>query len=205
MAPGMQSKLLKVLDHGELRRVGGIRAITVDVRIIVATNRDVDELVRTSKLREDLLHRVDVIRITLPPLRHRPEDVPLLARHFLALQHRRGLAEKSVTPQAMRILQTYPWPGNVRELANTIERLVILSPRSTIDVEDLPENLRSRRPLATSVDETLVEAERRHILRVLEAAGGNLTAAARRLDVDRGTLHRKMQQWQERPARVRSA
>jgi DNA-binding NtrC family response regulator len=208
MSSEMQSKLLKVLDHGELRRVGGVRAITVDVRVIVATNRDVDDLVRTGRLREDLLHRVDVIRITLPALRERPEDLPPLVAHFLALQQRRGLTEKRFTPQAMRVLQAYSWPGNVRELANTIERLTILSPRPTIEVVDLPENLRFHKPSTSSADDrclSLAEVERRHILRVVEAAGGNLTAAAKRLQVDRGTLHRKMQQWQEREARLRSA
>ncbi len=208
MSSAMQSKLLKVLDHGELRRVGGIRTITVDVRVIVATNRDVDDLVRTGRLRQDLLHRVDVIRITLPALRERPEDLPALVAYFLALQHRGGLPEKSFTPQAMRVLQGYSWPGNVRELANTVERLVILAPRSTIDVVDLPENIRFEKPATATLDErslTLAEVERRHILRVVEATGGNLTAAAKRLEVDRGTLHRKMQQWQEREARVRSA
>lgn len=208
MSPEMQSKLLKVLDHGELRRVGGVRSVTVDVRVIVASNRDVDELVRAGRLREDLLHRVDVIRITLPPLRDRPEDIPRFVTHFLTLQQRRGLGEKKLTPQAMRVLQGYAWPGNVRELANTIERLLILSPGPTIDVDDLPENLRFRRPATAVTDErylSLAEMERRHILRVLETTGGNLTAAAKRLGVDRGTLHRKMQQWQGHGARLGSA
>jgi DNA-binding NtrC family response regulator len=208
MSSEMQSKLLKVLDHGELRRVGGVRAITVDVRVIVATNRNVDELVRSGRLREDLLHRVDVVRIALPPLRERPEDIPGFVAHFLALQQRRGLGEKRLTPQAMRVLQGYAWPGNVRELANTIERLLILSPRPTIDVDDLPENLRYRKPPVAMTDErylSLAEVERRHILRVLETTGGNLTAAAKRLGVDRGTLHRKMQQWQGQAARLGSA
>src|SRR5207249_3822274 len=124
MSPEMQSKLLKVLDHGELRHVGGVRTITVDVRVIVATNQEVDELVRAGRLRGDLLHRVDVIRIMLPALRERPEDLPLLVAHFLDHQQGRGLPEKKLTPQAMRILQAYSWPGNVRELANTIERLM---------------------------------------------------------------------------------
>src|SRR5438552_1583102 len=168
MSTEMQSKLLKVLDHGELRRVGGVRSITVDVRVIVATNRDVDELVRAGRLREDLLHRVDVIRITLPPLRERPQDIPRFVTHFLALQQRRGLGEKMVSPEAMRVLQNYAWPGNVRELANTIERLLILSPGQTIDVDDLPENLRYRKPPAAITDERLAEVERLHILRVLE-------------------------------------
>ena len=208
MSPEMQSKLLKVLDHGELRRVGGVRTITVDVRVVVATNRDVDGLVQTGRLREDLLHRVDVIRITMPPLRNRPEDIPRCVAHFLELQKRRGLGEKKVTPQAMRVLQSYAWPGNVRELANTIERLLILSPRPTIDVDDLPENLHFRKPPASITDErflTLEELERRHILRVLETTGGNMTAAAKRLGVDRGTLHRKMQQWQGHGAQMGSA
>src|SRR5207247_2028953 len=196
MSPEMQSKLLKVLDHGELRRVGGVRSITVDVRVIVATNRDVDELVRAGRLREDLLHRVDVIRITMPPLRDRPEDIPRFVTHVLTLQQRRGLGEKKVTPQAMRVLQSYAWPGNVRELANTIERLLILSPRTTIDVDDLPENLHFRKPPAAMTDErylSLAELERRHILRVLETTGGNMTAAARRpgecRGVDRSERH----------------
>src|SRR5438552_7925615 len=99
MTPEMQSKLLKVLDHGELRRVGGVRTINVDARVIVATNRDVDDLVRTRHLRADLLHRVDVIRITLPALRERPEDLPLLVAHFLERHQRLGLPEKKFTPQ----------------------------------------------------------------------------------------------------------
>jgi DNA-binding NtrC family response regulator len=197
MSPEMQSKLLKVLDDGELRRVGGVRTIAVDVRVIVATNRDVDELVRAGRLRRDLLHRVDVIRIALPPLRERPEDIPLFVAHFLTLQQRRGLGEKRVTPQAMEVLQSYAWPGNVRELANTVERLLILSPRETIDVDDLPENLHFRKPPAAATDERsllLAEVERRHVLRVLDATGGNMSAAAKLLGVDRGTLYRKVQQ-----------
>jgi DNA-binding NtrC family response regulator len=208
MSPEMQSKLLKVLDHGELRRVGGVRSITVDVRVIVATNRDVDALVASGRLREDLLHRVDVIRITMPPLRERPEDIPRFVTHVLALHQRRGLGEKKVTPQAMRVLQSYAWPGNVRELANTVERLLILSPRTTIDVDDLPENLHFRKPPTAMTDDrylSLAELERRHILRVLETTGGNMTAAAKRLGVDRGTLHRKVQQWQGHGAQTGSA
>jgi two-component system NtrC family response regulator len=198
----MQTKLLKVLDSGELRRVGGVRTITVDVRVLVATNRDLDSLVRAGRLREDLLHRVDVIRITLPPLRDRPGDIPRFVAHFLAQHRRRGLGEKTVTSQALRVLQGYRWPGNVRELANTIERLMILTPGPTIDVGDLPENLRAD-PGALPADEgalTLAEAERRHILRALERTGRNMAAAARRLGIDRGTLARKLRRWEgDRP------
>src|SRR5204863_3573638 len=121
-------------------------------------------------------------RLSLPPLRDRPEDVPRFVSHFIALHQRRGLGAKTLTPQALRVLQKYPWPGNVRELANTIERLVILSPRATIDVDDLPENLRAGRP-TLAVDDlslTLEEVERRHIQRVLKSMKGNLAATARR-------------------------
>src|SRR5437773_1438211 len=198
MGPEMQTKLLKVLDSGELRRVGSVRTMTVDVRVLVATNRNLDELVRAGRVREDLLHRVDVIRITLPPLRERREDVPRFVSHFIALHQRRGLEPKVLTPQALRVLQGYPWPGNVRELANTIERLMILSPRPTIDVGDLPENLRAGRTMLP-VDDlslTLEEVERRHIQRVLDSMKGNRAATARRLAIDRGTLDRKLKYWE---------
>ena len=193
-----RTKLLKVLDSGELRRVGGVRTITVDVRVLVATNRNLDELVRTGRLREDLLHRVDVIRLTLPPLRERPEDIPRFVAHFLARHAPRGVGVKRLTPQALHVLQGYRWPGNVRELANTIERLMILSPGPTINVGDLPENIRARRaaPAPDAPALTLAEVERRHILRVIEGTGRNLTAAARQLGVDRGTLSRKLTQWE---------
>ena len=118
------------------------------------------------------------------------------------------MGEKTLTPQAMRVLQGYGWPGNVRELANTIERLLLLSPGPTIEVDDLPENLRCRKPLAAMTDErnlSLAEVERRHILRVLETTGGNLTAAAKRLGIDRNTLRSRMQQWQGHGARMGSA
>jgi len=201
MSPEMQSKLLKVLDRGELRRVGGVSTITVDVHVLVATNRNVDDLVRTGRLRADLLHRVDVIRIALPPLRERPDDVPRFVDHFMEIHRRRGLPAKTLTPQALRALQAYLWPGNVRELANTIERLMILAPRPTIDVGDLPDHLRAGRA-ALAVDDlslTLEEVERRHIQRVLERARGNRAAAARRLGVNRGTLNRKLKQWDDGP------
>jgi DNA-binding NtrC family response regulator len=194
MTPEMQTKLLKVLEAGEFRRVGGVRTITVSVRVLVATNRDPDELVRAGRLRSDLLHRVDVIRLTLPPLRERPDDVPRFVEHFLELDRRRGLPSRTLAPNALRVLQSYPWPGNVRELANTIERLLILSPGPEIGVDDLPENIRLGK-VTPRVDEaslTLAEVERRHIEQVLRSVGGHRAAAARRLGIDRNTLNRKL-------------
>src|SRR5262249_20709156 len=154
---------------------------TIDVRVLVATNRNLDVLVCAGRVREDLLHRVDVIRITLPPLRERREDVPRFVSYFIALHQRRGLGPKTLTPRALKVLQDYPWPGNVRELANTVERLMILSTRPTIDVDDLPDNLRAGRP-PLPIDDlslTLEEVERRHIQRVLESMKGNRAATAR--------------------------
>jgi DNA-binding NtrC family response regulator len=202
MSPEMQTKLLKVLDSGELRRVGGVRTLRVDVRVIVATNRDVDALVRTGRLREDLLHRVNVIRITLPPLRERPEDIPRFVEHFVAAHKSRGLGPKEISPEALNVLRSYPWPGNVRELANTIERLMILCSKRVIDVGDLPDNVRAPRlrgPLSEA-QMTLEEVEREHTLRVLDSVGWNQARAARRLGVDRSTLSRKLRAWSP-PAR----
>src|SRR5207302_311556 len=159
MSPEMQVKLLKVLDSGQLRRVGGVRTITVDVRVIVATNRNLDEYVGTGRLRQDLLHRVDVIRLTLPPLREQREAIPRFVEHFLEVHQRRGLAAKRVAPDAMRVLQAYGWPGNVRELANVTERLVMLCPRPVIRAEDLSESLRAARPTADRGDTLLTLAD----------------------------------------------
>jgi DNA-binding NtrC family response regulator len=197
MTPELQSQLLTVLDAGQFRRVGGVRPVRADVRILGATHRHLDELVRAGSLRADLVRRLDVIRLTLPPLRERPEDVPRLVDHFLEQHQRRGLPPKCLTTRALRLLQRYPWPGNVRELANAVERLMILAPEPLIDVEDLPEPLKSGRPPGDQDDLalTLEAVERRHIRRVLESTGGNLTAAARRLGVDRGTLARKRKRW----------
>jgi DNA-binding NtrC family response regulator len=198
MSLEMQTKLLKVLDTGEFRRVGGVRRRSVDLRVLVATNKNVDDLVRTGRLREDLLHRVDVIRITLPPLRERRGDIPRFVEHFLSVHERRGFGKKTVTPRAMRALQRYPWPGNVREVANTIERLMILCRRPTIDLGDLPENVREGRTVVKSdLPLKLEDLERRHIERVLEGSGGNVSAAARQLGMHRNRLMRKLKQWVE--------
>jgi DNA-binding NtrC family response regulator len=171
-----------------------------DVRLLVATNRDLDELVRTRRLREDLLHRLNVLRIPVPPLRERRPDIRPMAAHFLAQQEQRGLPARMVTPRAMRLLEDYRWPGNVRELANTMQQLAILAPRSAIDVSDLPENIRIPPEQAARAAEgsmlTLQTMERRHVDAVLRQVRGNRAAAARLLGIDRNTLVRKLRQWE---------
>src|SRR5262245_19950120 len=200
MTTEMQSKLLKVLDGGEMRRVGGVRSFKVDVRVLVATNRDIDELVKSGKIREDLLHRLDVIRVTLPPLRARREDIAPLVDHFLMLHQRHGLGPKTLAKEALARLQEYHWPGNVRELGNTVERLVILSRKSIISAEDLPPHLHlPPRATAGCADAVLplLEMERRHIERVLTMVAGNRSSAARLLGIDRATLGRKLRRTHE--------
>jgi DNA-binding NtrC family response regulator len=205
MGPEMQTKLLKVLDSGEFRRVGGTRTMITDVRLLVATNRDIDDLVRARRLREDLLHRLNVLRIPVPPLRERREDILRLVGHFLTQQEQRGFPARTVTPRAMRLLEDYRWPGNVRELANTVEQLSILAPRREIDVADLPENIRvppeqpARPSEASSL--TLQAVERRHVDAVLRQVRGNRAAAARLLGIDRNTLVRKLRQWERTDGR----
>jgi DNA-binding NtrC family response regulator len=200
MGPEMQTKLLKVLDSGEFRRVGGTRTILADVRLLVATNRDLDELLRTRRLREDLLHRLNVLRIPVPPLRERREDIARMVVHFLAQQEQRGLPARTVMPRAMRLLEAYRWPGNVRELVNTMEQLSILAPRAEVEVADLPENIRlPAEPAVHSNDGsmlTLQAMERRHVDAVLRQVRGNRAAAARLLGIDRNTLVRKLRQWE---------
>ena len=200
MGPEMQTKLLKVLDSGEFRRVGWTRTMIADVRLLVATNRDLDDLVRARRLREDLLHRLNVLRIPVPPLRERREDIPQMVAHFLTQQEQRGFPARTVTPRAMRRLEDYRWPGNVRELANTMEQLSILAPRSEIDVSDLPENIRTPSEQAGRPTDgsglTLQAMERRHVDGVLRQVGGNRAAAARLLGIDRNTLVRKLRQWE---------
>jgi DNA-binding NtrC family response regulator len=195
MPPAMQVKLLRVLQDKMVRRVGATEEVEVDVRVIAATNRPVESLVRDRHLREDLFYRLSVIPIHLPPLRERPEDVPLLAEHFL----RRFAQEmaKSVTAissDAMAALERYPWPGNVRELENVIERAVALEPTAAIRPERLPEDVRSRRSPAPifgqgfSLDEYLRDIEAKLVREALEQSKGEREAACRLLGVTARSL-----------------
>jgi DNA-binding NtrC family response regulator len=194
MSPAMQAKLLQVLDTREMRRVGGTRVHRVDVRIIAATNKDLAQEVREGRFREDLYYRLNVVSLTVPPLRERKEDIPLLIDHFMRHFGAAGYAGKTLSPEAWQLLMDYPWPGNVRELANTIERLLILTPGQVIAPEDLPADIRfdggpARGPTS------LAEMERLHLTRVLKETGGKKMQAARLLGIDIKTLNKKIKDY----------
>jgi len=185
----MQGELLRVLQSGEVRRIGSREPSHVNVRVIAATHRDLEEKTKLGEFREDLYYRLNVLTLRLPPLRERPEDVPLLAGEILASLAGSG-TPPSISPQAMRLLAAFSWPGNVRQLENVLRRLTVLG-ASTIEEEHLPEEIRrSRRgPLPPG---TMRQAEDEAIERALEAAAGNKAEAARILGVDRKTLHSKL-------------
>ncbi|MEM9492277.1 MAG: sigma-54 dependent transcriptional regulator, partial [Myxococcota bacterium] len=199
----LQPKLLRVLQERTIRPVGGNKEIPVDVRIVAATNRDLESAVADKSFREDLYFRVNVINIELPPLRARGRDILHLAQHFL--KNVADSARKQVTglsPQAAEKLLAYSWPGNVRELRNCIERAVALAQYEHITVDDLPEKIRDytrSHVIVTSDDPSelvpMEEVERRYITRVLEAVNGNKTMAAKILRFDRKTLYRKLSRY----------
>jgi DNA-binding NtrC family response regulator len=198
MSPAMQAKLLQVLDAGDLRRVGSTRTIRVNVRILAATNKDLAQEVRAGRFRQDLHYRLNVINVSVPPLRQRKEDVPLLIEHFLHQFRLPGQQAKLVSEEASAFLVDYPWLGNVRELANTIERLVILSPGPVIGPVDLPPDVREPQQALAEVDAPdlpLIEMERRHIVKVLERTQGKKAEAARLLRIHLKTLNRKLKKY----------
>lgn len=195
----LQVKLLRAIQEQEVRRLGGTSSMKVDVRIIAATNRDLAQLVKEGKFRGDLFYRLNVVRIVLPPLRDRPEDIPMLAHHFLQKVSSAGAQPiRGFVPETMGLLQRYPWPGNVRELENAIERAVSLAHGPLILPEDLPESIRDFKPLSEiqagpASPEALVtldEMEKRYLVRVLRETGGNKVRAAKILGIDRRTLYR---------------
>ncbi|HKH44042.1 MAG TPA: sigma 54-interacting transcriptional regulator [Thermoanaerobaculia bacterium] len=192
----LQAKLLRALQEREFERLGGTRPIRVDVRVIAATNRDLDKALKEGTFREDLYYRLNVISLTLPPLRERREDVPLLASHFAALVGRKlGRPVLGFTPEARACLLRYPWPGNVRELANAVERAVVLGEGELIQPEDLPETVletvtAAGRVPVTRYHDTLNAAKKRLILSAIEQAGGNVKKAAELLGLHPNYLHR---------------
>ncbi len=193
-SPALQVKLLRALEEGEIRPVGASRPVRIDVRVVAATNVELERAVAENRFRQDLFYRLSVIVIRVPPLRDRRADIPLLAEQFLRNACARVGRERSLAPEALDRLTAYAWPGNVRELENTIERLVLFSPVTTIDVADLPQNMGGATP---NVEERLFadlpsldEVERRYLVHVLEAVKGNRTRAAEVMGIDRRTLYR---------------
>lgn len=196
----LQVKLLRVIQEQEVRRVGGTASTKVDVRIIAATNRNLSQLVKEGKFREDLFYRLNVVRIVAPPLRERREDIPMLAHHFLQkISSDHGHVIRGFVPETMVLLQRHHWPGNVRELENVIERAVSLTHGPLILPDDLPNSVRQapespQEPAALPGQEgsliTLEELEKRYLVRVLKDSGHNKVRAARVLGIDRRTLYR---------------
>jgi len=196
--PELQSKLLRVLQEQEFERLGGTKTISVDVRLVAATNRDLAEMISQGRFRSDLYYRLNVFPITLPPLRERPDDIPRLVRHFTqSFARRMGRRIENIPPEVMDALIRYPWPGNVRELQNVIERAVILSKGTMLHVPsaDLPTPTQMVAELTGGASDTLTDAEREHIVRVLKETNwvlGGPKGAAARLGMKRSTLHWKM-------------
>jgi DNA-binding NtrC family response regulator len=203
LSPALQAKLLRVLQEGEIRPLGASRAERVDVRVIAATNKDLEARLKTGAFREDLFYRLNVVHIHLPPLRERVEDLLALSEHLLAQSAARaGKEVRGLHESAKKALLAHAWPGNVRELVNVIERAVALCDGGIIRVEDLPSAVRERRAgepdtmqAALARGLTLAELEREFIQRVLTAEGGNKTRAAQRLGLDRKTLYRKLEEY----------
>ncbi len=200
-SPTIQVKLLRVLQEREIIPVGGVKSIKVDVRLIAATNADLEKDVETGKFRADLFYRLNVIPLRVPPLRERKDDIPLLVEHFLkAYSETSGKPMKTISAEAFDVLMRYNWPGNVRELENAIERAVILQEGRVIMPEDLPEKLRSRggdraESVVSVTNLTLDQLEKEYLLKVLEETGWHKKRAASILGINASTLYRKLQRY----------
>ncbi|HHT9137204.1 MAG TPA: sigma-54-dependent transcriptional regulator [Candidatus Wunengus sp. YC60] len=196
-----QVKLLRVIEDGVVTRVGSNEAIEVDVRLIAATNQDLEKLIKEGKFREDLYFRLNVVSIKLPPLRERLEDIPLLIDAFLREFSRIHNKKVSIlSPEARKILYKYPWPGNVRELKNCIESMIVVSMKDTIDTEDIPDHILQRSGETStapglSAGITIEEAERELIKSTLATVGGNREEAAKMLGIGERTLYRKLDRY----------
>jgi NtrC-family two-component system response regulator AlgB len=193
MTPAVQTKLLHFLQHREFERVGDVKPRQVDVRVIAATNRDLEEMLADGSFRSDLYYRLNVVELSLPPLRERPEDIELIAAdHLQRFARIHNKPAENFDPEAMRLLQNYRWPGNIRELVNLVERCAILSAGGQITSADLPDHILNSVQGKTSPSPfpTLAELERDHIRKVL-ASTASLEEAAQTLGIDPTTLWRK--------------
>jgi len=205
MPAATQVKFLRVLQEGEFERVGGAQTLKVDVRIIAATNRDLEAEVAAGRFRKDLFYRLHVIHLTLPPLRERVEDIPLLGLHFLdkfCLENDRP--PMGFSPGAMRALKSHAWPGNVRELQNVVERSVALTTGNMVELEDLPDEIRQHSPeddrIVLPVGASMEEIERLAILQTLKKTGGDKELAARLLGIGLATLYRRLKEMDAKEA-----
>ena len=200
MDPSAQVKLLRVLQEGEFERVGGTKTLSVDVRVVAATNRDLERMVAQRTFREDLYYRLNVIPVHLPPLRERSDDIPLLASHFVDKYARKNRKEiRGLTDEALDALSTWRWPGNIRELENTIERSVVLCRSDVIGVEQLPSQIRPEgtggsRRLVFPIGTKLRDIERTAILETLKHAGGDKRVAANLLGIAARTIYRRLEE-----------
>ncbi|MFN9741961.1 MAG: sigma-54 interaction domain-containing protein, partial [Acidobacteriota bacterium] len=202
MPVALQPKLLRVLQEGTVRRVGHDREREINLRVIAATNRDLEKEVQEGRFREDLYWRLNVIHLHIPPLRERPFDIPLLVEHFLnKIADKSGQLPFNVTPETLAILTAYQWPGNARELENAIERAVALAEGGNLVPDDLPERVRNQAGTTTLIARgkesrlTLYQLEREYIVETLRMTGKNKSRAAEILGVDRRTLHRKLDEY----------
>ncbi|HEY1235168.1 MAG TPA: sigma-54 dependent transcriptional regulator [Candidatus Binatia bacterium] len=208
----LQAKLLRVLQEHEVRRVGASKSTKIDVRVVAATNKELEPLVSKGALREDLYYRLKVVSIYLPPIRERPEDIPSLAEYFLRrYSHESGKSVTSISKEAMKLLCDYTWPGNVRELENVIDRAVALSRQSLMTPEDLPVEVRERKASFSSRHRaqqeefffpgtpTMDEVKKQYLLNVLGLTQGNIARAAKILDMDRRSLYRMLLRYKIQP------
>jgi len=192
---------LRVLQEGEFQRVGGSSTIRVDVRIMSATNQNLEELVQKGRFRQDLYYRLNVFPIRIPPLRERTDDIPLLVSHFVEASNRKmNKRITGLTPDTMALLMAYSWPGNVRELENVIQRMMVVAKGDSLELQDLPAEIRGSQKAPREKTTDLKEmargsaevVEKEAILTALAKTGGNVTRAARSLGVSRATLQHKM-------------
>jgi len=198
-----QSKVLRVLEEGEVQRVGSSKIIRVDVRVIAATNKDLKKEMKEGRFREDLFFRLNVVPIYVPPLRERKEDIPLLVDYFCSTySEENNFKRKKFSPEALEIMMKYPWKGNVRELRNLVERLIILTDKEVIEVEDLPDYLLQEKEIffpdfrkIKTLREFREEAEKNFILFKLKANNWNVSKTAREIDTPRSNLYKKLEQY----------
>ena len=193
--PETQAKLLRLLQEGEVRPIGGTDPLRVDVRVIAATNRNLETAVAEGQFREDLYYRLKVITIRIPPLRERREDILPLAHHFLG---KYAVHSVSLSRDVEQRFVNYPWPGNVRELENAIRQMVVMKSNPVVEMQDLPTNLRPKDSLNGNGSESvlsLYELERRHILKAMDHTNGDISAAAGMLGISKTTLYRKLKKY----------